>query len=160
VLGGFEFETSAFSLNFLPPVPFPPASISPTHAAPQHNKVHSDQHVKPCWKNQPTLKLWRESPDSERKSPTIPPLQDTFQYYQYFILIRPLTGRCGFCSERNGACTWRGEYRAPAFRLAPAWAGRRILAHLHSPRGYDEPEILRYSNRQFGLIGADAGHHR
>ena len=23
--------------------------------------------------------------------------------------------------------------------------------------GYDEPEILRYSNRQFGPIGADAG---
>ena len=24
--------------------------------------------------------------------------------------------------------------------------------------GYDEPEILRYSNRHFGPIGADAGH--
>ena len=24
--------------------------------------------------------------------------------------------------------------------------------------GYDEPEILRYSNRQFGPIGADTGH--
>ena len=23
---------------------------------------------------------------------------------------------------------------------------------------YDEPEILRYLNRQFGTIGADAGH--
>ena len=32
-----------------------------------------DHCVKPCWKNRPTLKLWRESPDSERKSPTIPP---------------------------------------------------------------------------------------
>ncbi|MCA3313589.1 MAG: hypothetical protein ING06_10965 [Roseomonas sp.] len=55
-------------------VPFPGASISPTHAAPQHNKTHSDQCVKPCRKNRPTLKLWRESPDSERKSPTIPSL--------------------------------------------------------------------------------------
>jgi hypothetical protein len=27
----------------------------------------------------------------------------------------------------------------------------------YSPWGYDEPEILRYSNRQFGPIGADAG---
>jgi hypothetical protein len=56
------------------PSSIPQASISPTHAAPQHNKTHSDQRVKPCWKNQPTLKLWRESPDSERESPTIPPL--------------------------------------------------------------------------------------
>jgi hypothetical protein len=37
------------------------------------------------------------------------------------------------------------------------WSGG-FLAHLHSPWGYDEPEILRYSNRQFGPIGADAGH--
>ena len=35
--------------------------------------------------------------------------------------------------------------------------GRGFLALLHSPWGYDEPEILRYSNRQFGPIGADAG---
>ena len=61
-------------INFPPPVPFPRAFISPTHAASQHNKTHSDQCVKPCWKNRSTLKLWRESPDSERKSPTIPPL--------------------------------------------------------------------------------------
>ena len=59
--------------DFPPPVPFPQASISPTHAAPQHNKTHSDQRLKPWWKNRPTLKVWRESPDSERKSPTIPP---------------------------------------------------------------------------------------
>ena len=37
------------------------------------------------------------------------------------------------------------------------WGGG-FLAHLHSPWGYDEPEILRYSNRHFGPIGADAGH--
>ena len=35
--------------------------------------------------------------------------------------------------------------------------GRGFLAHLHSPWGYDEPEILRYSNRHFGPIGADDG---
>jgi hypothetical protein len=34
------------------------------------------------------------------------------------------------------------------------WVGG-LLAHLHSRWGYDEPEILRYSSRQFGLIGAD-----
>jgi len=30
-------------------------------------------------------------------------------------------------------------------------------AHLDTPWSYDEPEILRYSNRQFAPIGADAG---
>ena len=40
---------------------------------------------------------------------------------------------------------------------AGGWGGR-FLAHLHSPWGYDEPEILRASNRHFGPIGADAGH--
>ena len=30
---------------------------------------------------------------------------------------------------------------------------------MYTPWGYDEPEILRYSNRQFGPIGADAGHY-
>jgi hypothetical protein len=66
-------ETSGFSLIFPPPVPFPQASISPTHAASQHNEISVNQYVKPCWKNRPTLKLWRESPDSERKSLVIPP---------------------------------------------------------------------------------------
>ena len=61
--------------DFPPPVSLPQASISPTYAAPQHNKTPSDQRVKPCWKTRPTLKLWRESPDSERKCPTIPPLR-------------------------------------------------------------------------------------
>jgi hypothetical protein len=36
--------------------------------------------------------------------------------------------------------------------------GGGFLANLHSPWGYDEPEILRASNRHFGPIGADAGH--
>lgn len=35
--------------------------------------------------------------------------------------------------------------------------GRGFLAHFHPPWGYDEPELLRFSNRQFGPIGADAG---
>jgi hypothetical protein len=65
--------TQSHASDFPPPVPFPQAFISPIHAAPQHKKIHSDQCVRPCWKNRPTLKLWRESPDSERKSPTIPP---------------------------------------------------------------------------------------
>ncbi|MFM7689960.1 MAG: hypothetical protein ACKPAC_10975, partial [Alphaproteobacteria bacterium] len=43
------------------------------HAASQHNKTISDQRFNPCWKNHPTLKLRRKSPDSERKGPTIPP---------------------------------------------------------------------------------------
>lgn len=32
-----------------------------------------------------------------------------------------------------------------------------MSAHLHSQWGYDRPEILRNSIRQFGLIDADAG---
>ena len=32
-----------------------------------------------------------------------------------------------------------------------------MTTHLHSALGYDEPEILRYSNRQFGPIGSDDG---
>jgi hypothetical protein len=38
------------------------------------------------------------------------------------------------------------------------WGGG-FLAHLHSPGGYDEPAILRYSIRQFGLTCADAGEY-
>jgi hypothetical protein len=39
------------------------------------------------------------------------------------------------------------------------WDGG-LLAHPHSPWGYNEPEILRHSNRQFSHIGADAGQAR
>ena len=66
--------TKRSALIDLPPqVLFPQACILQTHAAPQHNKTDSDQCVKPWWRIRPTLRLWRESPDSERKSPTIPP---------------------------------------------------------------------------------------
>jgi hypothetical protein len=64
--------TQSHASDFPPPGPFPQAFISPTYAASQQNKTHSDQRVKPCRKNRPTLKVWRESTDSERKSPTIP----------------------------------------------------------------------------------------
>jgi hypothetical protein len=36
--------------------------------------------------------------------------------------------------------------------------GGGFLAHLHSPRGYDEPEILRSSTTPVCLKGADVGH--
>jgi hypothetical protein len=35
-------------------------------------KTISDQRVKPCWKNRPTLKHWREFAGSERKRRNIP----------------------------------------------------------------------------------------
>jgi hypothetical protein len=35
-------------------------------------KTISDQRVKPCWKNQPTLKLWRELGHSEKKRRNVP----------------------------------------------------------------------------------------
>ena len=34
--------------------------------------------------------------------------------------------------------------------------GGGFLVHLHSPRGYNEPEFLHYSQRHFGHIGVDA----
>ena len=42
----------------------------------------------------------------------------------------------------------------------PRGQASEFLAHLHFSSGYDEPEFLRYSNRQFGLIGPDARHER
>ena len=53
--------------------------------------------------------------------------------------------RYGACHRRNGAGAWYPR------------GGGGCLDHLYSPGGYDEPEILRYSNRQFGPMGADAG---
>jgi len=44
------------------------------------------------------------------------------------------------------------------FGWHPGWWGGEFLAHIHSPWGYDEPEILSYQIRQFSPIGADAGH--
>ena len=70
---GREDSTQRRASDSPPPVPFPQASVSPTHAAPQHQYIILDQRIKPCWKNRLTLRLWRESPDSERKSSTIPP---------------------------------------------------------------------------------------
>jgi hypothetical protein len=35
----------------------------------------------------------------------------------------------------------------------------KTVAHLRFLRGYDEPEILRSSSRQFCLTTAEAGHH-
>jgi hypothetical protein len=43
-------------------------------------------------------------------------------------------------------------------RPPPRGWGGGFLTHLDSPRGYDEPEFLRYSNCQFRLMGADGGH--
>jgi hypothetical protein len=43
------------------------------------------------------------------------------------------------------------------FGLNPCRQHDEFLAYLHSAWAYDEPEILRNSNRQFGPTGADAG---
>ena len=39
------------------------------------------------------------------------------------------------------------------FGWIPRGQASGFLARLHSPGGYDGPEILRYLNRQFGLMG-------
>jgi len=43
------------------------------------------------------------------------------------------------------------------FGRHPRGQASGFLAHLHSLWGYDEPEILHYSNSEFGRLGADAG---
>jgi hypothetical protein len=43
------------------------------------------------------------------------------------------------------------------FGWHPRGRGGGLLANLPSHRGINGPDILRHSNRQFGLVGADAG---
>jgi hypothetical protein len=38
-------------------------------------KTISDQRLKPCWKNRPTLKLWREFAGSEKKRRNVAPMR-------------------------------------------------------------------------------------
>jgi hypothetical protein len=59
-------------INF--PVSAPTASAIhfPTTLHRSINKAISDQRIKPCWKNRPTLKLWREFAVSEKKRRNIP----------------------------------------------------------------------------------------
>jgi hypothetical protein len=54
------------------PAPTAPPVHFPTTLHRSTAKTISDQSVKPCWKNRPTLKLWREFADSERKRRNIP----------------------------------------------------------------------------------------
>ena len=56
--------------QFLDPTA-PPVHL-PTTLHRSIDKTISDQRVKPYWKNRPTLKLWREFGDSERKCRNIP----------------------------------------------------------------------------------------
>jgi hypothetical protein len=65
-------ETLWSLINFPVSAPTAPPVHSPTTLHRSINKTISDQHVKPCWKNRPTLKLWREFADSEKKRRNIP----------------------------------------------------------------------------------------
>jgi hypothetical protein len=90
---------------FRPQFHSPKAFISPTHAASQHRKTISDQCLKPCWKNRLTLKLWRESPESERKSPTIPPPHHQGFWRKdrkYSGISEPTQGREHVCGKGSG----------------------------------------------------------
>ncbi len=64
------FKISGFSPIF--PSQPPPPSPFPKHAALQQNFFISIQRVKLCWKNQPSLKLWREFTVLERKRRNVP----------------------------------------------------------------------------------------
>jgi hypothetical protein len=66
----------AQNLGVKPPfqfrAPTAPAVHFPTTLHRSIAKTISDQRVKPCWKNRPTLKLWREFAASERKRRNVP----------------------------------------------------------------------------------------
>jgi hypothetical protein len=51
-------ETSGLSLTFPLSAPTAPPVYFPTTPHRSMAKTISDQRVKPCWKNRPTLKLW------------------------------------------------------------------------------------------------------
>jgi transposase InsO family protein len=58
--------------HFSVSAPTAPSVHFPTMLHRSIAKTISDQCVKPCWKNRPTLKLWREFVDSERKRRNVP----------------------------------------------------------------------------------------
>jgi hypothetical protein len=66
LMGRLGYPHCSLSVPTAPPVHFPTTLHRST------NKTISDQRVKPCWKSRPTLKLWRESGDSEKKHLNIP----------------------------------------------------------------------------------------
>jgi len=70
----------------------------------------------------------------------------------------PPRGTDRYCLRRNDACARHGENRDQLFGWYPCREVRGILTHPHSAWGYNEPEILRTSNHQFGPIGANGGH--
>ena len=73
-------------------------------------KTISDQCVKPCWKNRPTLKLRREFADSERKRRNIP-LEHPQGLQKKLCFHRGLGARRG---RGAGSASWRLE-RAKGF---------------------------------------------
>jgi hypothetical protein len=66
------FETSGFSLTFPFSAPTTPPIHFPTTLQRSIANTILDQRVKPCWKKRPTLKLWREFADSQRKRRNVP----------------------------------------------------------------------------------------
>ncbi len=65
-------KTSGFSPAFPFSAPTAPPVHFPTTLHRSITKTISDQRVKPCWKNRPTLKLRREFAASERKRRNVP----------------------------------------------------------------------------------------
>ena len=72
--------------------------------------IISDQRLKPCWKNRPTLKLWREFTESERKRQNVTPMH--LQGRQKKLCFQ---GGLGASRARGaGSARWRLE-RAKGF---------------------------------------------
>ncbi len=68
--------------------------------------------------------------------------------YHHYLPPQPGQPAAGVARVQGGGEGVRGPAKAPKLNG---------IKHFHASLWYDEPEILRYSNRQFGLIGADAG---
>jgi hypothetical protein len=75
-----------------------------------------------------------------------------------FLTVKPFQDDADFVLGGMVLARGTANVAHQLFGWYPCGRGGEFVAHLHSPWGYDEPEILRYSNRQFGPKGADAGH--
>ncbi len=121
-LGRGGLSNLAVQARFPLSAPTAPPVHFPTTLHRSIAKTTSDQCVKPCWKNRPTLKLWREFGVSERKRRNIP-LEHPQGHQKKLCFQGDLGGRLG---RKPGSARWRLEQeREPKRRnsLWPAVAG-------------------------------------
>ena len=96
---------------------------------------------------------WRRKGDCESETLWL----SFFNIFNAFLAAEPFQDDADLVLGGMVLARGSANIAGQLFSWHPRGWGREFLAHLHSPWGYDEPEILRYSNRQLGPIGADAG---